>query len=427
MAPRRGRARCRVGRSFLLLVGTELLIASCGGRSGLDALSSGDDVPGGNNGGSWGRSPGSGSGAPSVGGVPSAGTTPYSNGGSKAGSRGGGGAIDLDAGRDAGSEDSTSPRDVHVRPPVADSSNAVVCAGIAGDLQGLDIWSDARGPFLLASAADSGIAVLSRRAGSWIDIYRHDPAVRHAATSLVGFPDGDLVLGGDFSCGGALVLSGGQAHCTAGFVPADIFVVSNRLAYALAADRVLVYDGSLWTQFLEPLESGGVRLAPWRVWADDTEVAAAMQTGEILVSENGEPFAMRGRVPVDDEPGTFLGPVIWGFGGDDLWVGLRNGTLYSYDGANWSERAKVDDACGGGIRGIWGKDGLIYLHTEHEFIRWDGKLEVLGDFPCTATIRAIWGSSASEVFLAVANSTASNSACGEAEVFEWTGTDLVRI
>jgi hypothetical protein len=305
-----------------------------------------------------------------------------------------------------------------------DDAGPGVCVGITGLVDGVDVWSDARGPFVLAASFDSGMALLHRQDGTWNPLYSQSPRGT-GVPSIVGFPGGDLVIGGVGSCG-AVILSNGTTRCSAGFVPEDFFVVSNDLAYALTGDRALVYDGSTWTQFGEPFETGPVRPVSWRLWAGHGVVIATMDSGDVYISRGGAAFEK--STLSSDVPGIHSYPSTWGFAGDDLWVGDRQGGLFSYDGAVWTQRDTLTDACGTGIKGMWGADRTLYLHTDHRFARYSGgRLEVLANLPCTASIRSIWGNSPSEVYLAIWDSRVENTACGGAVYLQWTGTALVRL
>ncbi|MBI5489847.1 MAG: hypothetical protein HY905_21105 [Deltaproteobacteria bacterium] len=81
--------------------------------------------------------------------------------------------------------------------------------------------------------------------------------------------------------------------------------------------------------------------------------------------------------------------------------------------------------------------GVLYFVTESQFARWDGtRVEVLGYWPfgldtegfCAGGVRpvALWGNSATEVFLAVAepNRHRPGTYCNTIAVLRWDGTGL---
>jgi hypothetical protein len=275
--------------------------------------------------------------------------------------------------------------------------------------------------------------VFHRTERRWTRYYQR-PNEGGAFWHLTGFPDKALLLSGGFRCGIAL-LHDGVADCTTGFgtFSGEVFVASPADAYALSGDRVYSYAGALsyWTDFAGPLVlSTAHKFSGRQLWANDAAIAAVTYTGDVVISDGGRKFREIGVLPPGAPQGTYSHPVIRGFGDDDLWVGVQRGNLYSYNGADWTERAKLVDACGSGVSGMWGESGVLYIHTDHALARWDGNgLEVLHEFPCNVTIWAVWGTSLSEVYVAATDAGVASSACGEAQVFEWTGTatHLIRL
>lgn len=365
------------------------------------------------------------------------------SGGSTSSSAGGGGTAGSSTGASGSSGATSGDSGVPFVPladagVVGDAPNVVpapppgaLCSRIQGPLEGLDVWSDSRGPFVLASDSSSGMAVLQRQSGTWKDLYRATASPGVGGWVISGFPSEDIVVGADYACG-TLVIHDGVAACNPGFVPGNVFAVSDKLAYSTQQDRVLVYDGSLWTQYLDPFEPGPVVSTAWGLWADAQTVAVAAVNGAVYISKNGAPFAETGfpdvaKVgPVISEPDRY--PCIWGFGGANIWVGTRQGGLYSFDGTEWSLRATILDSGGRGPRGMWGQNSVLYIHTDHEILRIrNGALELLADFPGTVTLRGIWGTSLSEVYVVANDDDLAATDCGGAVLFEIDGTNVVRI
>ena len=308
----------------------------------------------------------------------------------------------MDAGKDSSLSDSAPP------PPPP----ALACPGMPGSLLGLDIWVDASSEYLLASGG-SGLVVLRRAGDRWSQEYGDRS---NTATGIAGLPNGDIVLAGSSECG-ALVLHDGAAHCGEGFIPEDPFVVSSTLAYAVNGNAVVTFDGTTWTQYLDSFAP----LTPWSVWANAQVVATTTTNGNVYISKSGAVFQLAETFGDAAKPDPY--PVVWGFGPSDLSVGLRQGPLYHYDGSKWTKQATVVDACGGGIKNLWGADGVLFVQTDSELARVrSGTVDVLHQFPCTSTIRGMSGRSSTDVFLAVADPTKASSTCGEGEVFEWNGT-----
>ncbi len=132
---------------------------------------------------------------------------------------------------------------------------------------------------------------------------------------------------------------------------------------------------------------------------------------------------------------------MWGFSHDDVWASTIGGSLIHFDGVSWEaiewpDLRDLSDPCGDHvqiIRGMWGEDGILYLHTELMFFMWDGtSFTVLGYWPgvldgseCAGriNIQSIWGNSPVEVFLAVNDLDNASRACGREEyVLWWDGT-----
>jgi hypothetical protein len=295
----------------------------------------------------------------------------------------------------------------------------------------VDVWSDTRGPFVMVSGA-SGTAILHRESSAWQDVYRDPSGPGIGGTQITGFPSGDIIVASGAGCG-TLVIHDGVATCSPGFVPGDVFAVSDTLAYALQNDRALVFDGSLWTQYREPFDNP-VQSTAWSLWADARTVVVALLNGAVHVSKDGTAFAESDFPSIAKQDGPIPErdryPCIWGFGGNDIWAGVRQGGLYSYDGAAWSLRATILDYCehDRGPAGMWGEDGILYVHTRHEVLRVrEGRLETLTRFPCVKSIRGMWGTSSSEVYVVVTDDNLIGNACGNTELFTVVGDGVVRI
>ncbi len=271
--------------------------------------------------------------------------------------------------------------------------------------------------------------------------------------------------GGSWGCltriGGVLegrLLGWGSAGSVYGFEPGmvepmwsgelynigSLFVVDDHLAYAMwqagPDSRVVHYDGAGWAPVpvALPFES-----AAWgRIWADEEDVFVAGGSA-VLLSLEGDEWRIH-------DPGT-LGELtaIWGFAGDDVWIGTYDGQLRHFDGTTWAdvEWPDLDDGtmCNEGkpILAMWGSDGVLYFITETHFVRWDGtRFDVLGHWPlryddtpgvyqCVGDgIRpvALRGNSPTEVFLLVTRQVPRLGAyCEGSAVLWWDGTTLRQI
>lgn len=331
------------------------------------------------------------------------------------GSSSGGGA--MDGARGSGGASADGGVESGARPPP-------LCTGMTNPVA-VDIWSDARGPFLLSSDL-SGTALFWHQA-VWHEIYRQPPGTL-GASSVGGFPGGPLVLGGPCNGAALIQIDGTIQSCSSWFLPHP-FIISTTRAYGIsgaARNRVGIYDGSRWTQYQTSFDIG-----VWRLWVNSSTVVAALESGLVAVSRNGGPWASEG-VPDGSAPDPYGSafPLAWGFGDNDIWVALRHAGLFSFDGTGWTQRATLDDSCGtgSGIRGMWGASGTLFLHTDHRLARWtNGSFGVVKELPCTSTIRAIWGTSADEVYVAVDDSERYGSACGSVTVLLVTSSGITRL
>jgi hypothetical protein len=216
----------------------------------------------------------------------------------------------------------------------------------------------------------------------------------------------------------------------------DIHAVSDHLAYAVTGEgpRLLRYDGASWG----PFPGDPVPYPTYWVWADETSIFCAGDTG-IILSWEDDTWTVHDTRTIDSIS------TIWGFSPDDVWAGTSNGRLLHYNGSTWDHVTWPDmgdgtDECrtpGDGILGMWGRDGVLFFHTTRQLVMWDGVgFRVLGYWPGTYTpssggwycrgqvvIRAIWGNSVDELFLAVEESDVDTDLCEE-YIMWWDGSEF---
>jgi hypothetical protein len=190
----------------------------------------------------------------------------------------------------------------------------------------------------------------------------------------------------------------------------DVFVVDGSLAYAVWGDKVIHWNGSTWSPL--PVDVP-FATSDMRIWADADDLFLAGPAAT-LVSLEGDTWRVH-------DPGVLSDlTAIWGFDGDDVWVGSRTGELLHFDGTSWTSigwpSGEDDSPCNprSPVTQLWGADGILYFTTWSQLARWDGsRVEVLGHWPgvltdgrwCSGgmTPWAIWGNRPDEVFLAVAD------------------------
>jgi hypothetical protein len=371
-------------------------------------------------------------------------------------------SVPLDAGADTGADadadavvwrDSTAPW----APP------AVPYCEAQWDPMPFDLWADATGIYVLYAwerprPAEGGswffseppVLHISYNGGAgWSDFF-HDSCERFDSGSMMCLTELGGVLEGR-------LLGWGSPGGVYGFEPwmvermwpdlynvGSMFVVNDHLAYAMwqagPDSRVVRYDGEGWSPV--PVALPFDSAAYGRIWADEQDVFVAGASA-VLLSLEGEEWQIH-------DPGTISElTAVWGFAGDDVWVGTADGQLRHFDGTTWSgvEWPSRDDGslCNEDkpILAMWGAEGILYFITETQFARWDGtRVEVLGHWPNRYDDRpgvfqcvgdglrpvALGGNSPTEVFLLVTRQTSHlGRFCEGSAVLWWDGTTLRQI
>jgi hypothetical protein len=337
----------------------------------------------------------------------------------------------------------------------------------------LDVWSDATGVYVLYGWEDVSVsgdpygpwgcgggpehrAIWRNEGSGWTEYFRQDQWLGEyglegtvfSATFLGGVLDSHLL---GWQHGGGV--DGFQPGLVEPLWPdlddlgCDVFVVNGALAYAVWGDKVVHWNGSVWSPLPVDVPFASSRM---RVWADEHELFLAGPAATVVSLETGG-----WRV---HDPGVLSDlTAIWGFGGDDVWVGSSVGQLLHFDGSSWTPiawpNAEDDSECDrrSPITQMWGADGVLYFVTRSQFARWDGsRVDVLAHWPgtfvddrwCSGGMVpfALWGNSPTEVFLAVADlsgfvpreSSGEIECCpdlicgGRVAVMRWDGTALHR-
>jgi hypothetical protein len=207
----------------------------------------------------------------------------------------------------------------------------------------------------------------------------------------------------------------------------DAIGVNKSLAYALmGGTRLLQFDGTAW--------HSNPALLPYpatRVWANEQDMVAVGTAGTVLRLKNGA-WQL-------EDPGVLETlTAVWGESGDDLWVGTATGKLLHYDGSEWTKIGELGGktcATRPPITGIWGSEGVVYVHTPTELDRYsDGTLQSLGNWTCgfatSQQVLGMWGQSADDLFVAVIDQeVAANtgSPCGGAFLVHYDGKEFHRM
>jgi hypothetical protein len=282
----------------------------------------------------------------------------------------------------------------------------------------LSVWSNSNAIFVLAAQVTEQVIYINSGSG-WSEYFRDEPA--NYSIGLRGFNgDGTLVEYGGYPCGIQFV-RGQRAECAAAARVSSVAVVDETHAFAVERPNVLLfYDGTYWKQLGSPLDFGGGFASA--LWASSDTILTAGEGGRAYLfrSDSAQPVAL--PTPPD---GDYISA--WGFGPTDLWLGTAAGQLVHYDGATWRTEWTASEACGG-IRGMWGTQGVLYFHTNNDVNEWKaGSVSPIVALPCDPTeavkIAEIWGNSLSEVFIATLDTTVDNP-CGNAKLTWFDGQNL---
>ncbi|HWA77707.1 MAG TPA: hypothetical protein VG937_35470 [Polyangiaceae bacterium] len=380
-------------------------ISACGGRTEASVFAAGGRA---DDGGAGMVNNSGGSGGAAVAGQPSGGATAgQPSGGATAGQPSGGAAGSVvSEGGSAGA------------PPEPGWRQSVEPFCGKPDMFGpgtLDVWSDQGGVFLLVDEeiygnTGSGWSLLAQAA--------------HAGRGgLTGFPGGPLVRFGGVTdrCGIEFVQRDGAPSCSGAAQPWGVSVVKRDLAYAVYSDRLLSYDGSMWTQRGDPLVAP-VGLSVGQIWANETTIAITNDAG-VYVSEGGVAPALQGDLP-EVESG-YRG--VWGSAAGEIWVGSGDGQLFRASRGQWTSAFQVPGApdCRA-IERVWGDGADIFFATTNRVFRGrNNSFETVFELACdySARIGGLWGNSASEVFIAVAYHD-SLAKCGNVAMLWFDGKQL---
>lgn len=303
--------------------------------------------------------------------------------------------------------------------PVNEAGAQPFC-GPRGTLDGLSVWSDDRGVFVLTDQSPAAEVIESNNDGGWQEVYRGK--AQSQLMRLGGFANGPLVLYGLAACGIRFV-EAGASHCSAPIsFSSGVNTVRSNLAYAVEGDSVLRYQGSLWMQ-LDVLQPAG-QVQAQSIWSDGNVLLIVSSPGGVFVSTDGGAFTPQTGLPSARVRSA------WGFALDDLWVGDDSGNLVHSDGTRWGV-SWTDTACGGrSIMGLWGVRGTVFFYTRSSVGYWDGsRVHLILDAGCgaTAEVTSLWGNSPNEVFFTIRDSAQADSSCGAAAVMLYDGTSVRRL
>jgi hypothetical protein len=201
-----------------------------------------------------------------------------------------------------------------------------------------------------------------------------------------------------------------------------IFVVDETLAYGILRSGLLTYfDGESWG----PYPPDPTPHTPSVVWADRSSLFIAGREGVIMSHEDGE-WRIQDTGVLDDIS------ELWGSGANDVWAGTYSGRLLHWDGTAWEEKEwpSLAEGCDGpgSIEGMWGSGGVLYFHTHHDLVLWDGAAFVnILNYRCGEPyqdINGLWGNAPDEVFVSVYDQTSPREGCDDLILLWWDGHEF---
>jgi hypothetical protein len=295
-------------------------------------------------------------------------------------------------------------------------STESICTEHSQSIRASQIWADERGVYALLTAIPcdpfsgacqiaAGTEVQFNDGSGWQLLYE-DTSTEDFGDGLLGFvdiggvPQGPVALTGRE---GLFFLEGGEA--TFQTVGTGLFGVSSTLAFASDGANLLSWSSEGWGS-----SESGLASIP-SLWASE-ELVIIPGEDSIYARQGAAEFEPLQGVPA----GSYTSA--WAFGAEDIWAGNSAGQLVHFDGERWATISTGLEH--GGVEQLWGSEGVIYFRGSNEFGRATAKgAEVLlapragADYPLGFAVTDLWGSSSSDVFLAVRDGDYSGYDCGD--------------
>lgn len=196
----------------------------------------------------------------------------------------------------------------------------------------------------------------------------------------------------------------------------SLFVVGERLAYAMLRGRVVRFDGTDWSPVRADFPLRSVK----DLWAGPDQVWAVGSAGDVA-RYDGVEWERHDAGSVDGWS------AVWSLAPDDVWIGGTARDLRRFDGVEWSSVPLPGAGeCGDPeIRFLWGADGVLFAATSSSLARCTASegCRALADFAgsrdpgtgeCTGglSVGGLWGDSPEEVFLALVDPSPAEVGCG---------------
>jgi hypothetical protein len=316
-----------------------------------------------------------------------------------------------------------SPIDIDnpsLEAPTWRSSNKPFCIDPNETVDASSIWSDeVSGVYVFFGMVSGNEMILQNDGERWTERYVNDSGLH--GEGIRGF-EGGILLKYSYRPCAIEIIEGASSVCSAAASSvSDVFVVDRSLAYAVDSNRVLQYDGEMWTQFGDPLEPSENVFA-YRVWADPSTVVVASNAGLFRLFRPENSFEKIRR----DSAQAYR--TVWGFE-DKLWAGTGDRSLVFFNGVEWKTVFTSDSGCSTGIQGLWGDGDIVYFYTNTEFGVWESEsIRILADFTCDSgvKIKGLWGNSADELFILISDPEYQNSECGGFFTLYYDGKQFIQ-
>jgi hypothetical protein len=266
----------------------------------------------------------------------------------------------------------------------------------------------------LATLAAEGVSLNFNDGTGWRVLM---DAETSAAFDLNGFDRGPLLVGQP-ACSAALVDVGSKTtRCT---LPATddpfehrSFVVSESLAYLVDQAGLHEYRAGVWSLLTEALPE-----AINALWANEQVVYLAGEYQLYSWEQNGAELSAVPNAPAARYT------AVWGFASDDVWFGNSAGQLTHYDGQSFSRGPIPKGIEYPGITALWGHSGELFFSMMKRF----GRVTRAGEHETVlnAEVRDFWGTSPTDLFLAVGDSAFDDTACGGGFLLYFDGSEFHR-
>lgn len=268
------------------------------------------------------------------------------------------------------------------------------------DVYPWSLWGD-QNTLYVATTDDQSQSTLRANAGAgWATV----PTAGLSFSNVSGVPGGPLLLFGGRRCG-LSTLSGEATECISELPNiGTVMSAGAERTFALAANRLLHFNGSYLTAFGPPLPEPTSDWPLYQLWVgDDALVVAGFEGRVAIVDARGD----RRDLSIPD---GLDARSLWANGADDIWVGAELGRVAHYNGASWMLFKTGNCAP---VSSLWGTKEALFVAGGGFFGRIrGGQIETIFDQPCfdipnaagsweMVTFTELWGSSATAVFTVV--------------------------